>query len=136
MDILKTIKDRANNSPYYKLLGLKVKKLKRGKAEVELPFKSNLTNFLGTAHGGCIASLVDSAGGLAVATTMEDENIKCATVDLKVNFLLPFTEGKLQGKGKVIHRGRTISVAEVDIRGEGNVLVAKGIVTIFHQGNK
>ena len=42
--------------------------LQPGRSLTQLPFGSHLKNSSGGMHGGAIASLIDSAGGLAART--------------------------------------------------------------------
>lgn len=80
-------------------------------------------NPLGTVHGGIIGTLLDSAMGMSVQTTL-DAGVGYTTLEYKVNFLRPVTiaVGEVRAEGRVIHRGRTQSVAEARlIDGNGKV---------------
>lgn len=80
-------------------------------------------------HGGSIPPLVDLAGAIAVSHTYVDAMTAVdATVELKVNYLKKATEGPVVAVATVVHRGRRIAVADVEVRNDGN-LCAKGIVT-------
>ncbi|PKS10992.1 hypothetical protein jhhlp_002751 [Lomentospora prolificans] len=46
----------------------RIKEAAAGKVTFELDIKKQHTNRLGTLHGGCIASMVDLGGSLAVAS--------------------------------------------------------------------
>lgn len=51
-------------------------------------------------HGGAIASLIDSAGGLAARTLTHP--VPVVTVEFKVNFLAPIRRGAVLADGQVI----------------------------------
>lgn len=80
-------------------------------------------------HGGAIPPLVDLAGAICVAHTYPDAMTAVdATIELKVNYLKKAAEGPVVAVAKVVHTGRRIAVADVDVTNRGN-LCAKGIVT-------
>ena len=128
---LEKLKDATNASPYYHHMGLKVNIIgEDGSSELVMNFKDNFRNIHGIAHGGVLASLVDACSGLALYSLLkEDEAI--VTVDLRINYVAPFTEGKITGRGKAIHRGRNTAVSEGSIYDESEKLLAKGMATYF-----
>lgn len=75
-------------------------------------------NPLGSVHGGILTTLLDSAMGCAVHTTLPIGGMY-TTLELKVNFLRPaFAGGKrLLCAGTVLHRGSTTVLAEATITG-------------------
>lgn len=68
-------------------------------------------NPLGSVHGGFAATLLDSALGCAVHTTMA-KGEAYTTAEFKVNLTRPITPktGEVVCEGRVIHRGRTLAV--------------------------
>jgi uncharacterized protein (TIGR00369 family) len=80
-------------------------------------------------HGGAIASLIDSAGGLAARTLTHPAIV--TTVEFKVNFLAPIRRGEVSAEGRVVHRGRRTAVSEVEVRDEADRPVACGLVTLM-----
>jgi uncharacterized protein (TIGR00369 family) len=48
------------------------------------------------------------------------------TIDLRVDFLRPARRGDLVGVGKVVRIGRTVSIADAEVRDESGTLVAVG----------
>ena len=87
-------------------------------------------NPLGTAHGGYAATLLDSAMGVAILTTMP-QGITYTTVELHVNYVRPMLThtGKITCEGTVIHAGRKIATAEGRILDENGKLYAHGTTT-------
>jgi uncharacterized protein (TIGR00369 family) len=79
-------------------------------------------NPLGTVHGGVLATLLDTATGCAVHTTLP-AGIGYTSLDLTTKFLRPVTvaSGDLRCEGTVLNRGRTTALAEArlyDARGK------------------
>lgn len=119
----------AEKMPFYRHLGISLKRLGRGQAEMQLRVGKHLTQGLGVAHGGVAAALVDSAVGIALCTLLGPDEIT-RTVELKVNFISSVKPGlSLRAKGKIVHRGRRIAVGEAEVRDTNRTLVAKGLVT-------
>lgn len=118
----------AEQSPYYKHLGITIAEAMDGYAKLRLDFKDCLTHPYGYLHGGAIASLADSAGINAVLTTLKDGE-KALTLEMKINYLLPVKDAAVFAESKVIHRGKKSAVADVDVRSVDGQLVAKAIVT-------
>ncbi|WP_155349666.1 PaaI family thioesterase [Acrocarpospora pleiomorpha] len=75
-------------------------------------------NPLGTIHGGYLATLLDSALGCAVMTTLPAGQAY-TTIQLNVNMTRPaFAHtGPLRCEGKTLQVGRTIATAEAKITG-------------------
>lgn len=81
-------------------------------------------NPIGSIHGGFFATVLDSACGCAVHSTLP-AGVGYTSLELKVSFLRPITAdtGLVTAHGWVTKRGRSATFAEADIRdGEGRVL--------------
>src|SRR6185436_19020042 len=80
-------------------------------------------NPLGTVHGGFIATLLDSALGCAVHTTLKPR-LGYTTLELKINYLRPLSTavGRIEAEGHVVRTGRRAAFAE------GKVTDARGNV--------
>lgn len=116
-------------SPFDEKLGIKVIKVEKGKAILELETKRDFTNNIGLIHGGVTFSLCDTAMGLAALTL----GIDSVTVEMKINYLSPVkADEKITAIGKVLKKGRTFVIAESVVYQEDK-LVAKSIGTHFVQ---
>jgi uncharacterized protein (TIGR00369 family) len=88
-------------------------------------------NPIGLVHGGLAATLLDSAMGCAVQTTLP-AGAGYTTLELKVNFTRPITRetGRVLCEGKVLHRGGRVATAEGRVIGERTgKLLAHGTTT-------
>ncbi|MBK6596302.1 MAG: PaaI family thioesterase [Burkholderiales bacterium] len=87
-------------------------------------------NPLGTVHGGWFCTLLDSAVGCAVHTTLPAAK-GYTTLELKVNMLRPLTDAVplVRAEGKVVHAGRQIAIAEGRIVGPDGKLYAHATTT-------
>ncbi|MDN8617443.1 PaaI family thioesterase [Variovorax ginsengisoli] len=87
-------------------------------------------NPLGTVHGGWFATLLDSALGCAVHSTLPAGK-GFTTLELKVNMVRPLNDQVplVRAEGKVIHAGRQVATAEGRIVGPDGKLYAHATTT-------
>jgi uncharacterized protein (TIGR00369 family) len=114
--------------PVAKLLGFHLISFETGQALFEFEAGPQHANPMGTLHGGILCDVADAAMGTAFATTLE-EGETFTTLELKINFLKPVWNSKLLATGKVVRRGRTISLVECDVLDEKRSLVARASST-------
>ncbi|MEH0828203.1 MULTISPECIES: PaaI family thioesterase [unclassified Micromonospora] len=96
-----------------------------GRVAVELVPQEFHYNPLGTVHGGVISTLLDTAAGCAVHTTLP-AGIGYTSLDLNVKFLRPVTvaSGMLRCEGTVLQRGRRTALAEARLTDAQGRLIA------------
>src|SRR5215468_7803570 len=94
------------------LLDLSLESVVPGRVRFALRTAPAFANPHGTLHGGITATLLDSAMGCAVLSTLPP-GVGYTTVDLSVTYLRPVsTDGReLRADGEVVHVGRTIATA-------------------------
>ena len=122
---IKVILDIINQSPYLKLLSVKVYELQSGYCKAEVDLGKRHLNSFGGAHGGVYASLIDTATFWAVYCDLR-ENVGLTTIDLKVDNLATVKEGKLVVEGKQIKVGRSICLSEATVKDIHGKLLAYG----------
>ena len=110
--------------PVAKLLQMKLVEVEEGRVMMQMPVDGRYANPIGTLHGGIICDLADAAMGTAFATTCEEAD-SYVTVELKCNFLRPVWTGLLSATGFVVSRGKTVGLAECEVRDESKRLIAK-----------
>jgi uncharacterized protein (TIGR00369 family) len=116
--------------PMASLMDIQLVEASRGRAVFRGTPQEFHYNPLGTVHGGYGATLLDSAMGCAVHTTL-DAGDAYTTLEFKINFLRALTvdTGEVQGIGIVVHAGRTTAIAEGKIVDEGGKLYAFATTT-------
>jgi len=89
-------------------------------------------NPLGTVHGGWFATLLDSAVGCAVHTTLPAGKAY-TTAELKINIVRPLTDKVplVRAVGTVIHVGGRMATAEGRMIGPDGKLYAHASTTCF-----
>lgn len=110
--------------PIAKLLQMRITQVEDGRVTMQMPIDARYANPIGTLHGGVICDLADAAMGTAFATTCEDGD-SYATVELKCNYLRPVWEGQLTAAAWIVSRGKTLGLAECEVRDDANRLIAK-----------
>ena len=115
---------RAPLPPIAQFLGLRLSEVRAGEVSMTLDADERYANPVGALHGGILCDLGDAAMGTAFATTCEDGQ-SYATIEIKCNFLRPVWKAHLTARAKVIHRGKTLGLAECEIVDEQQRLIAK-----------
>jgi uncharacterized protein (TIGR00369 family) len=93
-------------------------------------------NPLGTVHGGWFATLLDSAMGCAVHSTLPAGKAY-TTLELKLNIVRALTDAEplVRAEGRLVHAGRQVATAEGRLAGPDGKLYAHATTTclIFDQ---
>ena len=116
--------------PMCETLGFRLVEVDVGRAVFEGLPEFRHYNPIGTVHGGFAATLLDSALGCAVFSTMA----KCeawTTLELKFNLVRPISKdtGPVRAEGRIVHRGRTVATSEGDLRDASRKLYAHASTT-------
>jgi uncharacterized protein (TIGR00369 family) len=87
-------------------------------------------NPIGTVHAGFTATLLDSALGCAIFSTLARGDT-WTTLELKLNLVRPLTKdtGPVRAEGRIIHRGRTVATSEGDLKDRAGKLYAHATTT-------
>jgi len=104
-------------TPFNEWFGMRCVRRGRGETVYELQVTSDLLNKRGVAHGGVVASLLDTALGSAVVSGLGPEEW-CATLELSVQFREPVRMGRIFGHGRMKKRGRRAAFAEGEVVNE------------------
>ncbi|MBL4847979.1 MAG: hotdog fold thioesterase [Planctomycetes bacterium] len=122
--------------PFNTFVGLELVEIERGRAVARIPFRPELIGdpTRPALHGGVISMLADTIGGAAVFS-VTDPGDRVATIDLRVDYLLPGREADVYAEALVIRVGNRVGVASMRCwqpatTGEDSIAVAKGVYTI------
>ena len=116
--------------PILQLVGATGFEADEGKVTVYLPAAEFHYNPLGSVHGGVIATLLDTAAGCTVHSTLP-AGVGYTSLDLMTRFIKPVTvdSGVLRCEGAIISRGRRTAVAESHLYDERGKLLAHATST-------
>jgi uncharacterized protein (TIGR00369 family) len=120
-----------DGAPFVRHMGMRITDLTWGGATFEMaPAEFRLQPF-GVAHGGNIATLIDTATFWACYLAMGSDDDGLATVDLKLNYLAPARVEGLVCVGTLVKAGKTLSYASAEVRGGDGRLIAHGTSTLM-----
>lgn len=114
--------------PIAQLLGMTITEVEEGRAVFSLEPAEWMYNPIGSVHGGIAATLLDSALGCAIHTTLE-AGVGYTTSDLQVRYIrgMSADTGRVYCEANVVHRGRRTATAEARlIAGASDKLIAHG----------
>ena len=117
-------------------LGYDVAEAAPGRVVVTLEPGERHLNPAGTVHGGLAATLLDSAMGLAIQSTL-GKGVAQTTVEFKISLVRPITPqtGPIAAEGTVLNCGRRIGTAEGRITDRNGRLLAHGTTTcLIYEG--
>ena len=106
---------------------IEMESAERDKAVFKLVIRPESKNPYGIVHGGAIYTMADNAAG-AVA---HSDGRYYVTQTSSLHFLRNQAEGVVRAEARIRHRGKSTCLVDVDITGEGNILLATGQVTYF-----
>jgi uncharacterized protein (TIGR00369 family) len=118
-------------APIAELLGFAPVEVEEGRVVFAVVPGPEHYNPIGTVHGGLAATLLDSAMGCAVHSTLP-AGVGYTTLELKVNFVRPITTetGRILCEGTVVHRGGRVATADGRAFAEADgALLAHGTTT-------
>ena len=102
----------------------------RGRVRFEGEPQFKHYNPIGVVHGGFAMTMLDSALGCAVHSTLE-KGEAYTTLEFKINLVRPLTKttGNVTAEGRIVHRGRTVATSEGEIKDEAGKLYAHATTT-------
>jgi len=104
-------------------LGARIAEAEPGRVVVELEAGPRHRHGGGVVQGGVITQIADAAMGLSLATLQED-GVWNTTIELKINLMRPFVEGRLRAIGRVIEMRQTLLFGEADVLDDRGRLIA------------
>lgn len=131
LELLRAFRDAPDRRPNIGAhLGMTMDTVESGRVTFTIDARPELSNPLGTLHGGIYATILDSAMGCAVHSQL-GAGVGYGTLEMKINLLraVPTTGETLTASGTVLHLGRSTALAEGRITDEQGRVVAHGTET-------
>lgn len=117
-------------SPFGALVGLACESIAEDRVRVRLPFRSEVTTIGDMVHGGAIGALVDVAATAAAwATPSATLQARGSTVGFSLSFLAPGRARDLVAEARIVQRGKSLCVCEVEVDDGAGTSVARATVT-------
>jgi uncharacterized protein (TIGR00369 family) len=136
MDLELLAKIIEEHIPFNKFLGVLATRVEQGFVRLELPFREELLGdpHRPSLHGGVISMLADTAGGLAIFSSLDNMASRVSTIDIRIDYLRPARPEQLAAEATVVRVGGKVGVADIRLfhpPEEGVVVAtAKGVYAI------
>jgi acyl-CoA thioesterase len=118
---------RLRTSNVVKQFGFELKLASPGRVVMQMRVRARHKQAHNVVHGGVLAALADTAGGLATYLVAPSGG-RVATVEMKINYLEPVRKGTVTADARVLRVGRNLAVLDCDLH-EGKNLVGKALMT-------
>jgi len=116
--------------PFATFLGIEVEEVREGYGRCGITVKPEFMNAVERAHGAFIHALADQAFAVACNST----GVMAVAVNFTINYLSSAIDGeKIFAEATPVNVGRKISVWNIEVRGNGNKLIATGYGTAYHK---
>jgi uncharacterized protein (TIGR00369 family) len=125
-----TLPAQVSLSGFDQLYGLELTELDDKRAVGTVAVREELKQPLGQVHGGVYTAIAESLASLATARAVAPGGKIALGIANQTNFLCSVTGGTIHALARVMHRGRTTWVWEVEISDDDGELCALTRVTL------
>lgn len=98
--------------------------------EATMPVDSRTKQPMGLLHGGANVVLAETLGSVAAAYTLPTKDEVVVGLEINANHLKSVRDGKVIGKAKPIHIGKSTQVWEIKIKNEAGELCCISRITM------
>jgi uncharacterized protein (TIGR00369 family) len=132
LELLSRIGRDLPRPPILDTLGIEIGEVSVGRVMFAMDPAEFHENPLGTVHGGVLATLLDSATGCAVHSTLP-AGVGYTTTSLTITYTRPVTPrtGPIRCVGTVLSRGRRTALAEARVLDAADRLMAHATSTLL-----
>ena len=123
-EALRRIRNEQNS--FGNLVGVRIEEIREGYARSVLDVRADLSNPIGSLHGGVLFTIADITGGSAAVSHGE----QVTTVDADIRYLRPGIGVKrIVCEAEEIKKGKTLFVYRIDVRDQDGTLLTAGTST-------
>ncbi|MFI5309397.1 MAG: PaaI family thioesterase [Polyangiales bacterium] len=121
----------AEDFPFFKLLGVELVDFGPEWSTTRIALAPELRNANGVMHGGVLATLIDIGFTQAMLMTdayqqVRDTKGSMSSLDLRVKYLRPLTDGYATCEARISHLGRRVAHASAVVKNDQGKEVALG----------
>lgn len=109
-------------------IGAEIAEVDPGRVVVELDANPRHQHPGGVVQGGIITAVADAAMGMSLLT-LQSRGEANSTIELKINFIRPVTEGRIRAVGRVVEMRKNLLFSEADVYDQAGKLVARASST-------
>lgn len=122
--------ESGNRIPLLQTLGIQLREIGDSHAVMEVTVSDMHRNYFGGAHGGLLATLVDTASFFP--RPLLPSGTICTTTSLNVGYIRPAALGdRLTARSELVHMGRRTASVKVEVTNQEDKLVAHGVVGLM-----
>ena len=122
--------ESGNRIPLLQTLGIQLREIGDRHAVMEVTVSDMHRNYFGGAHGGLLATLVDTASFFP--RPLLPSGTICTTTSLNVGYIRPAALGdRLTARSELVHMGRRTASVKVEVTNQEDKLVAHGVVGLM-----
>lgn len=123
--------------PFHRFLGIKVEVLEQTFVRVSVPFRKEFVGDMrkNRWHGGVIATVMDSVGGMIGITHFTSLEDSLATIDLRIDYLRGAKADEIIVEGKLVRHGNRILVTKMKaFQNDELIAEGKGVYNFIKKG--
>ena len=125
--------ESTNRMPMLQTLGIALREIGDRHAVMEVVVSDTHRNYYGGAHGGLLATLVDTASFFS--RPLLPSGTSCTTTNLNVTYVRPANLGDtLTARSELLHLGRRTASVSVQVTNQDGKLVTHGTATLMLLG--
>jgi len=124
------LRARLDSSNTAKQFGFALKEAEPGRVVLRMRVDDRHKQVHGVVHGGVLAALADTAGGMATYMSYP-RGMRAATIEMKINYLEAVEGGEVEADARVVRAGKHVAVVDCDVRDHTGRLVGKALLTFF-----
>jgi len=117
-DTVEFIQSMMDRHGFMRWLDLDLVEVEEGRVVIDLPYRDELANpDAGALHGGILATLVDTASGMAIQTSFDEfGRTGLTTTDMSVSYVRP-ARSDVRVVADVVRVGGSMAVTEAEVSG-------------------
>ena len=123
--------DQVLQSPFDKLLGLRIQEASGDRVVAVLPVTPDLHQPSGLVHGGVYATVVETTASVGATLWLAGRG-QAYGISNHTDFLRPVRDGELRVEATPVSRGQTTQLWQVAVADERGRAVASGKVRLFN----
>ncbi len=97
----------------------------KGIVKIEMPVNSKVHQPMGLLHGGASAALAETLGSASSLLYVDPNKYNVLGIEISCNHLRAKRDGVVTGTARILHKGRTTHLWEIQIRDEEERLISQ-----------
>jgi len=136
-DRAERLRENRELPPFFAALGMTVEEIGTERVVVRMDVPEAFYTPYGAIHGGVVAALMDTVGGMVVATHLTPYD-RTATHSFNINYTSFVREKSCRCIGRLLAMARNVATVEIEVVREDGALAAKalGAFGIFRNKNR